>query len=163
MTKEKIRDIGDEYKLDFWSAYYLMRNKAQVKHERSQKSFFHYLAMDDTPLFNHLIRHELVEDKSRIRDGKNYVVIGHQGVNGRVISWLRQSKEEDGYKLNLLDLLTQKEYILYNYAKQAAAAQYDNKLKKGWREEQLDLVYGAMVDRDNVLEAVNYKKPALQK
>jgi len=73
-----------------------------------------YLAMNENPLFDRNVRFDIVEDKSRIRDGVSHVVLGHQGLKGRVISWLKHEKEGETYKLNLIDLLQHKEFILYN-------------------------------------------------
>jgi len=160
LREENIRKLGEEYNLDFWCAYYSMRNAAQVNYEPNSVSFFHYLAMNNTPLFEKSKRFELVRDKSRIREDKNYVVIGHLGPSGREVSWLNYVKEGGEYKLNLLDLLKQEEYYLWSYAKKAAVEQYGRVLKKGWREEQIALVYGAFLTNDNVLEAMDYKKPA---
>ncbi len=105
LNEESMRAIGKEYKIDFWCAQYYNLYSHQIATAAENANVFAYLSYTETPLFNFFLDYDLVLEKSRVRDGSNYVVIGEQRGDQRVISWMKYDKEEEDYMFDLINFL----------------------------------------------------------
>lgn len=139
---DSMKAIGERYKLPLWCGYYHKINGAHVTKFPKPSSFFIFLALEEIPLFSYAKDFELVKDRTRVRDGESWIVIGATEEGRRAISWLPYVLEDGSYKLKLLDLLRQDE-VYQQKSGLRAIQEYDKtETIESWMEERLQFLYG---------------------
>ena len=157
MVSEKIKNLGEEYQLETWCAYYWKNNSTHVQKFPNTESFFHFVVQEETPLFYYNQDYFLVKEKSRIRNNENFIVIGRDDVGRREISWLPYTNESGVYKLNLIELLQQNEYYHQRSALQAIQEYEPETTQAEWLEQTVNFVY-SQPPLDRTYEMNDYNK-----
>ena len=144
MTGELVKNLGVKYKIPFWAAEYYRSFSKTILGTPKKESFFIYLAESKTPLFDYYEDYYLVEDKSRIRKGRNYIVAGRDFGKLRYVEFLEYHLEEDGYKLDLVNLL-QLQNTLMARAIHETWKDDENPIPNDWQEQSINEVYNSIL------------------
>ncbi|MFT4568030.1 MAG: hypothetical protein ACI9FN_002998 [Saprospiraceae bacterium] len=140
MKPKILSEIGERYDLGLWCAAYYKYHSDHILQKPGESTFFKYLAMSETPLFEYKSDFDLIEDKTRIGD-ENYIAIGKQSGDYRYVNWLKYFKIGASYKLDLLYLLKLEEGRSWNVEKTNAFYLYGKNLPANWRQEAIESFY----------------------
>ena len=141
MNPDSLRILGSKYNLELWCSFYYISNSHQVINFPEMHSFFYSLMNGNTPLFSYFKDYHLVRDKTRIRNSEIYIVLGRNELGRRELSWLPYSKEDESYKLNLVELLKQEEAFHKQMAYQSYKANSQKRKSSDWLNETLNVIY----------------------
>jgi len=140
MKPDKLREIGKKYDLPLWCAEFYKYHSDHILEEPGSTTFFRYISMSETPLYDYNSDFELMEEKTRIGE-ENFVAIAKYSGKYRYINWLQYSNQEGSYKLNLLYLLKLEESRSWTIEKTNAEYIHGKTLPADWREEAVETYY----------------------
>lgn len=151
---ETITEIGNKNWCTFNCIQYYLEFSNHFKSSNPKSDFFKHLTFNGTSLFTYLVDYEVVEKQSRV--GKdNYVVIGENTGEALVTVWIKFSKEEDQYLLDLISLMQHEERVRWGETLRGTNARKN-------KREQLER-YSKRQPQKVDLELYKYTKKSYQR